>query len=147
MIAHHVIRVRRQHDWRRRSHIAKTLRHIRLRDVDAIHVDATVVDFETISGQCDHALDVALGRVLWVIEDDNVAAADVLEVIHKLVDEDAVLILQPRQHAGAFDPHRLIEERNDEECHGERNEDVARPDRDRATAAAPFRNVEWVWFL
>src|ERR1700733_4308493 len=142
MVAHHVVAMRRQHDRRYRSHVAKTLRHIRFRDSIAVHVDASLVDLQTVAGQRDDALDVALRRIAWIVENDDIAAADVFKVIDEFVDKDAVLIMQARQHAGAFDTHRLVEKGDDEECHSERDENVARPNDHGAAALAARRYVE-----
>ncbi len=92
-----------------------------------VDVDGAVVDAEVVAGEGDDALDVALGVVAGVEEDDDVAAVDGLEAIGELVDEEAVLILQAREHAGAFDADRLVEEEDDEERDGDGDEHVARP--------------------
>ena len=119
MIAHHVIAVGRQHQRRHRPRIAEPRRHIRLRQQPAVHIHPTFINAQSIAGPRDHALDVTLLRIARVIEHHYIAAADLLEVIRKLVDEDAILVLQTRQHAGALYPHRLVEKRDDEERDGE----------------------------
>src|SRR6188472_2984512 len=66
VISHHVIAVRRQNDRGYRPNIAEALRHIRLRDLDAVHVYTAFVYFHAIARQGDHALDVTFGGVPWV---------------------------------------------------------------------------------
>jgi len=50
-----------------------------------------------------------------------------VEAVDKLVDEEPVLIFQPRQHAGAFHAHRC-KENNDEDGNDDGNEYVAQPE-------------------
>ncbi len=50
-----------------------------------------------------------------------------VEVIDKLVDEEAVAVFQARQHAGAFHADRLVEKRNDQDGCGGGDEQIAQP--------------------
>ena len=68
-----------------------------------------------IAGKPDHSLDKALARVAWVAEHDNVSAFDAFQPVHQLVDDNALLVFQPRLHAAAFYFYRLINKQDDEE--------------------------------
>src|SRR5262249_11259713 len=57
----------------------------------------------------------------------HVSAMNAGEVIQELVDEEAILVAQPGQHAGAFHSYRLIKKSDDEERGGERKKHVAPP--------------------
>ena len=107
--------------------VAETVGDVGLADGAVVDVDAAVVDAEGVAGEGDDALDVALGVVAGVEEDDDVAAVDGLEAVGELVDEEAVLILEAGEHAGAFDADGLIEKEDDEERDGDGDEDVAGP--------------------
>ena len=91
---------------------------------------------DTVAGQRDHPLDVALFRVARIVEDHHVAAMDGRDVVDELVDEEAVVVLQARQHAGAFHAHRLVEEHDDEDGHGRRDDNVADPEEEAPLAGA-----------
>ena len=84
----------------------------------AVHPDLAVVDAETSPGKRNHALDVALFRVARIVEDHHIAAIDGGDVVDELVDEEPVVIFEPRQHAGAFDAHRLVEKQDDQDGNG-----------------------------
>jgi hypothetical protein len=90
-----------------------------------VDIDRSVVDAEGVARESDDALDVALGVVAGVEEDDDVAAVDGLETVGELVDEEAILILEAREHAGTFHADGLVEEQDDEDGDSEGNEDVA----------------------
>ena len=53
--------------------------------------------------------------------------AILLDAINELVNEDAFLIDQLRQHAGAFNLHRLIQENDDQNGSADREKYVAGP--------------------
>jgi len=89
--------------------------------------DAAVVDAELVAGGGDDALDVALGLVVGIEEDDDIAAVDLADVVGELINEEAVFILELGEHAGAFDAHRLIEEGDDEGGDQDGDDDVAKP--------------------
>ena len=105
--------------------VAITDGDVGLADELIVDVDGAVLDADGVAGESDDALDVALGVVAGVEEDDDVAAVDGLEGVGELVDEEAILILQAGEHAGAFDADGLVEEKDDEDGDGEGDEDVA----------------------
>ena len=107
--------------------VAEAVGDVGLTDGVVVHVDVAVVDADGVAGEADDALDVAFGVVAGIEEDDDVAALDGLEAIGKLVDEEAILILQAGEHAGALDADWLVEEEDDEDRDGDGGEDVARP--------------------
>jgi len=107
--------------------VAEAVGNVGLADDKVVDVDGAVVDADGVAGEGNHALDVTLGVVAGIEEDHDVAAVDGLEAIGELVDEEAILILQAREHAGAFHADGLVEEQDDEERHGDGDEDVARP--------------------
>jgi hypothetical protein len=94
---------------------------------DAVDPDRSVVDAEVVSGKGDDSLDVALGAVLGIEEDDHVAAVDVLKAVGELVDEETILILEHGKHAGAFYADWLVEEEDDEHGNSDGDDQVARP--------------------
>src|SRR5438477_43078 len=73
-------------------------------------------------------LDVALGGIARVAENDDVAALDGLPAVDELVDEDAFLVVERGHHARAFHLHRLVEEDDDESRDRERDNQVTQPD-------------------
>ena len=93
--------------------------------------DAAVIDAEAVAGQRDHALDVALFGIARIVEDHDVAALDGREMVDELVDEEPVAVFEARQHAGAFNAHRLVEKRDDEDRGDGGNEEIAQPEDDR----------------
>src|SRR3981189_953399 len=95
----------------------------------AVHEDLAILDANPVAGNSDDALDVALRSVARIAENDDVAALDGLPAIDKLVDEDPLLVFEAGHHAGAFNLHRLVEKDNDESLDGERDQQIARPDR------------------
>jgi len=107
--------------------VAEAVGHVGFADGAVVDVHVAVVDADGVAGEGNDALDVALGVVAGIEEDDDVAAVDGFETIGELVDEEAILILQAREHAGAFDADGLVEEEDDEERDGDGDEDVAGP--------------------
>ena len=64
----------------------------------------------------------------WVgLEDDDVAAVDVVEVVAELVDEHAVADLERRHHRLGRDVERLEEERLDDERDDDRGDEQDPP--------------------
>src|ERR1035438_6323843 len=55
-------------------------------------------------------------------------------MINELVDKKAVGVLKPRQHAGAFHAHRLVEEDDDQHRGRGGNKQIARPEADAAVS-------------
>src|SRR5260370_33277258 len=88
---------------------------ILLLEVSSVDAHAAVVNFYRIARQADDAFDVTLRRIVGEPEDDDVAAFNlwrpaILVVIDELVDEDALAVVQARQHPRAFHFHRLHDE-------------------------------------
>src|SRR5437870_2982181 len=100
---------------------------ITLKERPAVDVNASLADGDRLIRQADHALDIRLRRVKRIPEDYDVAALDGFQPIDKLVDEDALVILEPWHHAGAFDLHRLVKEDDDNESQEERKDQVPEP--------------------
>src|ERR1035437_3167513 len=48
--------------------------------------------------------------------------------VDELVDEEPGLVIQPRQHTGAFHAHRLVKKNNDEDGNDDGNQYVAHPE-------------------
>src|SRR5450631_3140605 len=48
-------------------------------------------------------------------------------MVDKLIDEEAVVIFQARQHTGSLHPHRLIEKRDDQNGNTGRNQQISKP--------------------
>ena len=57
-----------------------------------VDVDGAVANFHDIAGHADDALDVGLRRIQRIPEHDDVLAADLLDSIDELVDENPFLI-------------------------------------------------------
>jgi hypothetical protein len=121
------IGVRKDLDLGIRAEILVLLRNVRLRELRAVNVNTAIVDAHTIAFDGNHPLDIALGRIARIVKDDDVAALDGPPTINELVDEDALLVLKTRKHAGAFDFHGLIEEYDDEARDDERDEQITYP--------------------
>src|SRR5271170_4166912 len=114
MVSHHEILIWRDNHVGHRTDIAEALGNIRFVDTLAIDEDAAVIDADVVAWQPDDALDVALLRVAWIVENDHIATRNLFEVISKFIDEEPVLVAQFRLHAGAFDLHRLVQKGDDE---------------------------------
>src|SRR5581483_460110 len=91
----------------------------------------SLVNTDVVAAHRDHPLDVALRGVARVAEDNNIAARDRLQPVDKLIDEDALLVGQPREHARALHLHRLIKKNDDESCDQQRDHQVAHPSSQR----------------
>ena len=96
------------------SSVSKLLRNIRLIQQLAIDINIAMVDAEPISGNGDYSLDIAFLLIARVTENHDVARLDGCEVVDEFIDEEAILIDQAREHAGALDANGLIEEGNDQ---------------------------------
>lgn len=101
----------------------------------SVDVNLSFDDADAITRHANHALDVALRRIERIVEDHDVAALDRLELVNEFVDEDALLVLEPRQHACALNAHRLIEKHDEESRETERDQKVASPTPKQALAA------------
>ncbi len=88
-----------------------------------VDVDDAVANLQKLSGQADDALDVALVRIVRIPKDDYVAARERRHVVvNQLVDEDALAVVQARQHRSALDLDGLHDE-DDEQGRDEQGED------------------------
>src|SRR3546814_15343739 len=96
----------------------------------------TLVPYTTLCRSLDEVLD-ACGSdlVLGQLEDDDVAAVDVVEVVAQLVDEHAVADVEGGLHRLGRDVERLDQERLDHEGDDEPPDDDRDPPDDRADAA------------
>lgn len=92
-----------------------------------VEVDATVIDADVVSGDGDDALDVALGVVVGVEEDDDVTVVDLSDVEGEFIDEEAILVLKTGVHAGSLYADRLVEEDDDEGGDADGEQEVAEP--------------------
>src|SRR6266851_7486278 len=129
MVAEDEEAVRRNHNFTIRARVGVIAGDVVFVERLAVHVDLAILDANPVAGNSDDALDVALRSVAWIAEDDEVAALDGLPAIDKLVDEDPLLVFEAGHHAGAFNLHRLVEKDNNEGGDGERDQQIARPDR------------------
>ena len=109
----------------------------------AVDVQAAVAGLEMVAPDAHHPLDqvldlvvAAVGRSGRALEDDDVAAVDVVELVGQLVDQDAVPHLQRRDHGRRRDPERLDQERLDDEGDDDAPTDDRHPLEDRAAHAA-----------
>jgi len=127
MIAHHKITSAGNFDRAIVADVGVLWRDVRLGDGLAIDVDNAAANFDALAGEANDAFDERLGAIQGIPEHDDVAANDGLETIHKLVDEDALLIGKERGHAGALDFNRLIEEHDDDQGEPDSNKQVASP--------------------
>ena len=59
------------------------------------------------------------------MKDHHIASLDGLKAVDELVDEEPVLILQPRQHAGALHAHRLVKKGDDKDRGGSGKQQIA----------------------
>src|SRR5687768_12713475 len=99
---------------------------VRLLKLLVVDEDAAAAHLNGLAGQADDALDVALGRVVGEPEDDDVAALYLRQtVVDELVDEDALAVVEPRQHRGALDLDRLRDEDEHERHDHQRKDEVA----------------------
>src|SRR5262249_44859851 len=100
---------------------------VRLSQGLVVHINLAIDDANVIARYSDHALDVALGGIEWVVENNDVATLDGLKLIDKLVYENALLVLQTGEHAGAFHLYRLIEKDDDKGRYSDRYEEITDP--------------------
>ena len=128
MVAHHEVAVVGNRDFGQGTVVAKLGRNVGLVQQRAVDVNLALVDAKPVAGQGDDALDVAFFLIARIAEDHDVAALDQGEVVDHFVDEEPVAVFQLRQHAGAFDAHRLVEKGDDENRGGGGDEQVAQPE-------------------
>ena len=107
------------------------------------------INSHLVARQPDHSLDIRLVRVQREPEHDNVALSNLLEAIDELVDEDPLLVMQPRHHACSLDLDRLIQEDDDNDRDRNRDDDVSSPDLDiepeRARRVRGFPRVRGIF--
>src|SRR5580658_7209635 len=142
VIAHDEILPRRNHDRVLRSAVVIFSGHIWLGQQPAVDVRAPIINSKLVARLRDHSLDVALLRIAWVVKHHHISAMNVFKVIHKLVNEEPVLISQARQHARALNPHRLIKKSDDEKRDGQRKQHVAAPQPKTAPALFPTHQLQ-----
>src|SRR5580698_4195421 len=114
MVAHHEVAVVRNGDLGHGTGVAVHFGDVRLQKRVAVEPHLAVHYADAVTGQPDNPFDVALLRIPWVPEDDDVVAVDGRDVIDELVDKQAVPVFEPGQHAGAFHPDRLIKKRDNQ---------------------------------
>lgn len=114
MVAHHPKITLWNGLFRNGATVLIALGHVWLIDALAIHIDSTVGDFQIIAGERNDALDVALRWIARVVEYHHIAPMNLFEPVDKLVDEEAIVVVQARLHAGALDPYRLVDASDDE---------------------------------
>src|SRR5581483_157719 len=61
--------------------------------LEPVHVHASMLDPDHVTGHSDDAFDIALRRIPRVAEDHHVTAFDRLELVDEFIDEDALLVL------------------------------------------------------
>ena len=94
----------------------------------AVDQDVAVLLADRLAGQADHPLDEILDRrvdrfavgALRRREHDDVAAVHLVQVVRELVDDDAVVRLERRDHRVGRDVERLEQERLHEQRDDER---------------------------
>src|SRR6516162_10217746 len=92
-----------------------------------VDVNNTTPNLDDVTRHSDHALDVRLRGIEGIPENDNILPLDFFDPVDELVDEDALLVDQLRQHAGPFDFDRLVEENDDHDRCADGEKDVAGP--------------------
>src|ERR1700723_1442220 len=93
--------------------------------------------------QSNHALNKRFRMVQRIPENHYVAALDRREPVHKLVDENALLIAQQRRHAGAFHFYRLVQENYNYQREAQRDSQIASPTPQLTPQLRNARIVAW----
>src|ERR1700676_2735899 len=144
MIAQHEVAVARNDELRIGTTVGIVAWHIVFVESFSVDIDLPFHDVNPVPRNSNNALDVAFRGVARVAKYNNVAALDRLPAIDKLVDEDALLIFEAGHHADAFNLHRLVEKDNNESGDGERDQQIARPDRHHGQrVCARFFWIRW----
>jgi hypothetical protein len=94
----------------------------------SIHIDLSSFDANAIPRYTDHAFDETLGRIAGIPEDHNVSALDRFEAVDEFINEDTLLIIEGRHHAGAFNFHWLVQKDDDKSRNGKGDYQVSQPD-------------------
>src|SRR5947209_1407148 len=100
--------MRRHGDFHHRAIVEVFAGNIWFFERMAVDINLSVHDPDAVAGSSNHPFDVALRRIERVVKYNDVAASDRLQLIYKLIDEDALLVLKTGEHACALDAHRLI---------------------------------------
>src|SRR4051794_24073597 len=130
VVAEHVVVVRGDllRSERARLH---TDGQVRLVELAAVDVDLAVAPLDRLAGQADEplheVLDLGGRRALGRLEDDDVAATRVVQLVAELVDEHAVADLERRDHRLGRDVEGLEDERADDDRDDERGDDEDAP--------------------
>jgi hypothetical protein len=78
----------------------------------AVQDHLSVVNRDSVARQSNHSLDVAFGVIARILEDDYVAMLHLADAEGHLVDKQAIVVLQVRQHRCPFHANRLVQEHN-----------------------------------
>src|SRR5579863_3565628 len=127
MIAHYKVSVRGNAVWRVRRTVQVARRNILVGQFMVVDVNMAVANLDGFTRKSHHALDERFRAVQRIPENDHVAALDGLEMVHKFVDENTLLIAEQRIHAGAFDLDRLVKENHHHDGEPESDGQIARP--------------------
>src|SRR5262249_12870491 len=92
-----------------------------------VDINLAVNDANMVARHSDYPLDVALGGIERVVEDNDVATLNGLKLIDELVYENALLVLQTGEHAGALHLYWLIEKDDYEGRDSDRYEEITNP--------------------
>ena len=130
VVAHHEITAPRYGERAEIRNVGVLRGHVGLGNLDTVHVENTVANFDGFSRKAHYTLDEGFRAVQGVPEDHHVAPANGLEPVNKFVDEDALLVGEQWGHAGAFDLDRLVKEHDDDERKTDGDEEVAGPNLD-----------------
>ena len=104
--------------------VVELRQQVGLVDPLAVHVEHAAPQLHGVAGHPRHALDERDRGILRIPEDDHVTALDVVEPVDELVYDDALAVVEQRQHARALDPERLRDEGDEEEAEQHRHREV-----------------------
>src|SRR6266850_4645662 len=138
VISQHEVTPGRHHDFGIGALIRVGRRNVVFDDRLLVDVQLARIDADLVSGNADHALDIALRGIPGITEYDDVAALDRLPAIDELVDEDTFLVVERGHHAGAFDLHWLVEKDDDERRDRQRDDQIPQPYRQQRRRARPL---------
>src|SRR6185312_4822508 len=110
MISKHEIRMLWNGDLSHRTVVEVVAGYVGLFQRLVIHVHLPLDDAHPISGNPNHPLDVALRGIKRIVEDHDVSPLNRLQLVNEFVDENALLVLETRKHAGALDTDWLVKE-------------------------------------
>ncbi len=110
---------------------------------DVVHGDVAVDDPHGVAFFRDHPLHEHLLRIQRVVEHDDVARPRLADLVHQLVDDETIVILECGRHAQAVDTRDLEAERHDQHRVHDRHRQRLQAGQNLAAHPFPFR--EWVW--